>query len=84
MAGYVKCQKSKADIHSGQTKLIPMPAGECPFEEIVMDFVRQLPESEGCNIILVVLDQFTKVQYYIRAKTTCILEDVANCYINDI
>ena len=84
VAGYIKCQKSKADRHSQLTKLVPMPTGECPFEEIAMDFVGQLPESEGFNAILVVMDWGTKVQYYIPAKTTQTAEDVANSYINDI
>ena len=47
-----------------------MPTGERPFEEIVMDFVGELPESEGFNAILVVTDRFTKVQHYLPAKTT--------------
>ena len=61
VAGCVKCQKSKVDRHSRQTKLLPMPTGERPFEEIVMDFVGELLESEGFYAILVVTDRFTKV-----------------------
>ena len=84
VAGCVKCQKSKADRHSRQTKLVPMPTGERPFEEIAMDIVGELPESEGFHTILVVTDQFTKVQHYILAKTTWTAEDVADSYINNI
>ena len=80
----MKCQKSKADRHGRQTKLVPMPTGEPPFEEIAMDFVGELPESEDINAILVVTDRFTKVQHYISAKTTWTAEDVCNSYINDI
>ena len=47
-----------------------MPTGERPFEEIAMDFVGELPKSEGFNAILVVTDRFTKVQHYVPAKTT--------------
>ena len=61
-----------------------MPTGERPFEEIEMDFVGELPESEGFNTILVVTDPFTKVQDYIPAKTTWTAEDVAHSYMNDI
>ena len=61
-----------------------MPTGERPFEEMAMDFIGELPESEGFNAILVVTDRFTKVQHYILAKTTWTTEDVANSYINDI
>ena len=70
VAGCIKCYKSKSDRHSRQTKLVPMPTGERPFEEIARDFVGELPESEGFNAILVVTNRFTKVQYYIPAKTT--------------
>jgi len=61
-----------------------MPTGEQPFKEIAMDFVEELPESEGFNTILVVTDRFTKVQHYIAAKTTWTASDVAAIYINKI
>ena len=61
---------SKAERHSRQTKLVPVPIGEHLFKEIAMDFVRELPESEHFNTILLVRDWFTKVQNYISAKTT--------------
>ena len=80
----MKCQKSKADRHSRQTKLVPMPIGQHPFEEIALDFVGELSESEGFHAILVVTDQFTKVQDYIPAKTTYTAEDVTDPYINDM
>ena len=61
-----------------------MPTGERPFEEIAMDFIGELPVSEGFNAILGVTDWFTKVQYFVLAKTTWTAEDVANSYVNDI
>ena len=61
-----------------------MPTGEHPFEEIAMNFVGELPESEAFNAILVVTDRYTKVQHYIPAKTTWTAEDIADSYINDI
>ena len=61
-----------------------MPTGERPFEEIAMDFVGELTESEGFNAILVVTDRFTKVQHYLPVKTTWTAADVANAYINKI
>ena len=41
VAGCIKCQKSNADRHSRQTKLVPIPRGELPFEKIAMDFVAE-------------------------------------------
>ena len=70
VAGYIKRQKSQAGRHRWNTKLVAMPTGARPFEEIEIDFLRELPESIGFHPILVVTDQFTKVQLYIPAKTT--------------
>ena len=61
-----------------------MPIVERLFAAIAMDFVAELLESEGFNAILVVTDQFTKVQHYIPAKTNYTTENVANSYINDM
>ena len=41
-----KCQKSKSDHYARQTKTIPKQ----PLEEIVMDFIVKLLESEGYNM----------------------------------
>ena len=76
----MKCQKSKAGRHCRQTKIVLRPARERPFEEIAMDFVGELLESEGYNAILVITERFTKVENYIPAKTTWKAKDVADSY----
>ena len=53
---FSKCQWAKADRHTKQTKLVLMPTGTRPWEGIAMDFVGELPESEGFNAILVITD----------------------------
>lgn len=84
MAGCIKCQKSKADRHSRQTKLMPIPTGERPFKEIVMNLAGELPKSERYNAVLAVTNWFTKVQTYLPAKTTWTAANIADMYINDI
>ena len=84
MAGCVKCEKSKVDRHRRQTKLVPIPTEECLFEEVAIDFLRELPESQGFNTILVVTNQCTKVQHYAPAKRTCTAKDITDSYINNI
>ena len=61
-----------------------MPTGEQHFEEIAMDFIGELLESDGFNAILVVTARFTKVQHYLPAKTTWTAADVANVDIYEI
>ena len=85
VAGCIRFQKSKADCHSKQTQLRPMPTETQPWEEVAMDFVGELPKSEGYNAILVVTDHLQKHNVIcIPAKTTWAAEDVANAHINDI
>ena len=84
VAGCQRCQLAKSDRHSKATKLLPMPTGVRPWEEISMDFVGELPESEGFNVILVITDRFTKMRCYIPARDTWTAEDVANVYITEV
>ena len=49
-----------------------------------MDFVGELPKSEGYNAILVITDYFTKIQYYILVLMTWTAKDVANDFIYHI
>ena len=49
-----------------------------------MNFIRELPESKGFHTILVVTDQFSKVQDYILANTTWTAEDVTDSCIHNI
>ena len=64
--------------------MVQILAGEPSSEEIEMDVVGELPESQGFNANLVLTYWFTKVEYYIVAKTAWTVENVANSYINDI
>ena len=84
VTGCIKCQNGKPVRHSRQTKLVPISTEECPFEKIAIDLVVELLQSEDFNPILVIRDQFTKVQDYVPAKTTWILEDVTDSYIDNI
>ena len=58
-----------------------MLTGTKPWEEIALDFMGKLLESEGHNAILVITNRFTKMQCYIPAHTTWTAIDVANAFI---
>ena len=61
-----------------------MPTLERPFEEIAIDFVVELPESEDFNAVLVVTEWFRQVEHYILAEKTWTAAEVVNSYLNDI
>lgn len=56
--------------HCRKTKLVLMLIGQYPFTEIAIDFVDESLGLEGFHAILVITDQFNKVQHYILATTT--------------
>lgn len=63
------CQKSKPKRHSPYGLLQPIPIPGEPFEVVSMDFIPELPESEGYNNILVIVDKLTKYGTFIPCRT---------------
>ena len=52
---------AKPDRHARQTALKPIPDGNGLWQEIGMVFVVGLPDSDGFNAILVVVNRFSKM-----------------------
>ena len=69
---YVKncgtCQRSKAVRHATYGLLQPNEVPDQPWRSIAMDFITDLPESDGYDTILVVIDRLTKMSHFISCK----------------
>lgn len=69
---YVKnchiCHRAKAPRNKYQGLLKPLPIPHKPWVDIAMDFVTGLPESEGWNAILMVIDRLSKLRHYIPCR----------------
>jgi len=59
------CQRNKAATHKPYGLLQPLPVPELPWSSLSMDFIVQLPESNGYTSILVVVDRLTKMARFI-------------------
>ena len=59
--GCDKCQKVKTITSARQTPLQPNETPQAPWEIISVDIIGPLPESQGKNAILVVVDRFLKM-----------------------
>ncbi|KAH0603186.1 uncharacterized protein H6S33_008190, partial [Morchella sextelata] len=64
--------------------LRPLPIPAQPWQEVSMDFVTGLPESEGYDAIMVVVDRLTKMRHLLPCNTTVNSEDVAQLYLRNI
>jgi hypothetical protein len=85
VAEYVKscitCVRSKAKQHKPYGLLRQPPVPLCPWESISMDFIEQLPDSEGFTTILVVVDRFTKQALFIPTHDTITSAQLAELFI---
>ena len=49
-----------------------------------MDFITSLPESEGCDSIMVVVDCYNKYAIFIAAPVDCKVDEVARLFVKHI
>jgi hypothetical protein len=72
------CQRDKPARHSpyGELQLSEVPTK--PFEWITMDFITKLPESNECDMIMVIVDRLTKFTYMIPTTETITAEIMGN------
>jgi hypothetical protein len=82
---YVKscttCARSKAKRHKPYGLLHQLSVPLCFWEYISMDFIEQLPDSEGFTAILVVVDHLTKQALFIPTHDTITSTQLAELFI---
>lgn len=59
------CQRAKAPRDREHGLLQPLPIPQKRWQDISLDFITGLPDSEGKNAICVVIDRLTKERHYI-------------------
>jgi hypothetical protein len=62
------CQHGNHELTHPTALLHPLPIPRGAWQDITMDFVEGLPLSGGCNVILVVVDRFTKDAHFLPLK----------------
>ena len=78
------CQKAKPKKHAPIGLLQPLPIPERPFETVTMDFISELPESNGYNSILVIVDKLTKFATIIPTHNTIDELETAQLFFSHI
>ena len=82
--GCFKCQQNKVQHQkkAGELHLLEIPQG--PWQEISIDIIRPLPKSNGMDVIVVIVDRFTKIVRLKVTTTNVSSEGIAKIYRDDI
>lgn len=64
--------------------LQPLPIPQGAWQDISLDFVEGLPNSEGYNAILVVVDRFTKYAQFLALKHPFSTKGVAKIMLDNV
>ena len=78
------CGRAKAPRHRKFGELQPLPTPEHPWESISMDFITDLPISEGHTAILVVVDRLTKMSHFIPLAQLPTAEQTAESVVRNV
>ena len=62
------CQKNKASRQERHGALHPLELSYTPWDAISMDFITELPKSDGCSTVWVIVDRFTKMTHFVPVK----------------
>jgi Integrase zinc binding domain len=78
------CQKSKPRHHALVGLLQPIPIPSHPFEVVSMDFIPELPNSNGFDNVLVIIDKLMKYAIFIPTNTLITEKETAELFFQHV
>ena len=78
------CTRNKTSRHAPYGPLQPLPIPPGPWKSVSMDFIVELPPSEGLDAIYVCVDRLTKMAHFIPTKTTITAEGTARLFYQHV
>lgn len=78
------CQQAKTERRSPSGLLQPLPIPKRPWAVISLDFIEGLPSSGGYDVILIVVDKFSKYAHFIPLKHPFTALQVATLFMQNI
>src|SRR5258708_899629 len=84
VASCATCAHAKSPRHKPYRKLKQLLIPSQPWSSISMDFIEQLPASEGFSTILVVVNRLTKQAIFIPSHNTVNAPQVAQLFLTHV
>ena len=78
------CLRTKTLKQPPTGELHPLPIPDHPWDTISVDFITELPESNGRDSIMVVVDSVTKRSHFVSTVTTLSSVGAAQLYVRHI
>jgi Integrase zinc binding domain len=78
------CARNKSPRHKRHGVLHPLPISPASWLSVSMDFIVELPESNGFNAIFVFVDRFTKMAHFCLTTTNVASEVAADLYLRHV
>ena len=64
--------------------LQPLPIPVSNWQDNSIDFIEGLPNSQGKNVFMVVVDRFTKYAHFVAFKHPFTAKDIAHLFVNSM
>jgi hypothetical protein len=78
------CQRSKHKNCKYPGLLDPLPTPNMAWAHVSLDFIEGLPKSQGKEVILVVVDKFTKYAHFIPLAHPYTVQSVATAFMDNV
>lgn len=79
-----ECAMAKTSRHLPIGKLLLLPVPHCPWSQLGMDFIMDLPPSDGNTYVLMVVDRFSKAWCLIPLKGLPTAMETAEILFNHV
>ena len=77
------CDRTKIPRHHPYGLLEPLPIPSKPWQSISFDFIIDLLDSKGFNVILIVVDQYTKMAHFLPYTKEITSEDTVGIVMHE-
>jgi len=78
------CQHAKHSLQHPMGLLQPLPIPQGVWQNLTMDFIEGLPKSEGCSVILVIVDRLTKYAHFLPVKHPYTAATIAQLFMDHV